>query len=98
MDPGTFNADRLDAFMSAGVNRVSLGVQSFDEELLKACGRAHNLADVDAALAMLLDAAASPARPLRSVSIDLIGGLPSQTRDSWRDSLRRAGGHAPARR
>ena len=87
MDPGTFDADRLDAFLSAGVNRVSLGVQSFDEELLKACGRAHDLADVDAALAMLLDAAASPARPLRSVSIDLIGGLPHQTRATWQRSL-----------
>lgn len=90
MDPGTFDAARLREFVDAGVTRVSVGVQSFDDELLRASGRAHGVAEVEEALGLLLDEAASPASPLRSVSLDLIGGLPQQTMASWRSSLRRA--------
>lgn len=50
MDPGTFDAARLHDFVAAGVTRVSLGVQSFDDELLEACGRAHRVADVSSSL------------------------------------------------
>ena len=50
MDPGTFDAERLAAFLEAGVTRVSLGVQSFDQALLTACGRAHTMEDADRAL------------------------------------------------
>ena len=90
MDPGTFDAARLREFVDAGVTRVSVGVQSFDDALPRASGRAHGVAEVEEALGLLLDEAASPASPLRSVSLDLIGGLPQQTMASWRASLRRA--------
>ena len=53
MDPGTFDAERLAAFLEAGVTRVSLGVQSFDQALLTACGRAHTMEDADRALELL---------------------------------------------
>ncbi|KAL0441978.1 UNVERIFIED_CONTAM: Heme chaperone HemW [Sesamum radiatum] len=43
MDPGTFGEGKLKELMNLGVNRVSLGVQAFQEELLKACGRAHGV-------------------------------------------------------
>ena len=82
MDPGTFDAAALDAFVAAGVTRVSLGVQSFDDELLEACGRVHRVADADGALQLLL----GHTQPL-SVSVDLIGGLPHQTLESWQYSL-----------
>lgn len=82
MDPGTFDAARLDEFVAAGVTRVSLGVQSFDPALLKSAGRAHTLEDVHASLSLLLDRP----EPL-SVSIDLIGGLPQQSLASWQASL-----------
>lgn len=42
MDPGTFDKAALDAFLAAGVNRVSLGVQSFSDEVLQIAGRAHS--------------------------------------------------------
>ena len=53
MDPGTFDADRLARYIDSGVSRVSLGVQSFDAELLKKAGRAHSLEDVEKALGLL---------------------------------------------
>lgn len=53
MDPGTFDADRLARYIDCGVSRVSLGVQSFDAELLTKAGRAHSLQDVHQALALL---------------------------------------------
>ena len=45
MDPGTFDAARLEAFLEAGVTRVSLGVQSFDAAMLERAGRSHDAAD-----------------------------------------------------
>ena len=53
MDPGTFDAARLREVREAGVSRVSVGVQAFDDALLKSCGRAHSLADTREALALL---------------------------------------------
>lgn len=89
MDPGTFDAARLSAFLAAGVTRVSLGVQSFDDALLRACGRAHSLADAERALSLLTSDAAASAG-LRDVSVDLIGGLPHQSLAAWRKSLEAA--------
>lgn len=84
MDPGTFDAARLEAYLDAGVTRVSLGIQSFDAAQLTAAGRAHTLEDAENALDLVLD----PLRcPGLSVSIDLIGGLPEQSRESWERSL-----------
>mmetsp|Transcript_13517 Transcript_13517/g.26327 ORF Transcript_13517/g.26327 Transcript_13517/m.26327 type:complete len:422 (+) Transcript_13517:94-1359(+) len=87
MDPGTFDRARLEAFLDAGVNRVSVGVQSFDDKLLKAAGRAHGLREVEVALDLLLGGGNYPGL---SVSLDLISGLPHLTRESWLHSLDRA--------
>jgi len=89
MDPGTFDAERLSAFLAAGVTRVSLGVQSFDDALLRACGRSHDLADAERAIALLTSDAAASAG-LTDVSVDLIGGLPHQSLAAWRTSLEAA--------
>ena len=88
MDPGTFDAERLTAFLDAGVTRVSLGVQSFDQALLTACGRAHTMEDAERALELL--GAAMGNGELAELSVDLIGGLPEQTSAQWRHSLGRA--------
>ena len=53
IDPGTFNRDRLLGYLEAGLNRFSLGVQTFDEELLKVCGRSHTLTDVMQAIEII---------------------------------------------
>ncbi len=84
MDPGTFTQEQIDGYIALGINRVSLGVQAFQETLLTACGRTHTPADIDAAIAMLHRAG------VENFSIDLISGLPHQTLDDWQESLERA--------
>lgn len=84
MDPGTFDEEKLKSFLDAGINRVSLGVQSFQSNLLKACGRAHGLTEIDFAIKTLQGAG------VRNWSMDLISSLPGQTMADWRDSLEKA--------
>src|SRR5436190_20515214 len=73
-NPGTVEAARFRGFRETGVNRISLGVQSFDDTMLKALGRIHSAAEarrgVDAALASF-----------DNVNLDLMYGLPAQTID-----------------
>jgi coproporphyrinogen III oxidase-like Fe-S oxidoreductase len=83
MDPGTFDAARLRELVGAGVNRVSLGVQAFQEELLRACGRAHGLRDVHEAVEIV-----TSCEGLQNWSMDLISSLPNQTEEMWEESLR----------
>ncbi len=74
---------RFSDFAAAGVNRLSLGVQTLDDAALKFLGRTHSAAD---ALAALEEARGR----FRSMSIDLIYALPGQTREAWRGELGRA--------
>lgn len=71
-------------FREMGVNRVSLGVQSFDPAVLAGLGRIHSPADAEAAVA------AVKAGGFTNLSIDLMYGLPGQTPAVWRDTLGRA--------
>lgn len=89
IDPGTFNRDRLAGYLDAGVNRFSLGVQTFDEQLLKKCGRSHTLAEVMQAIDII--------RQLQvdNFSLDLISGLPYQTLQLVQESLAQAIAIAP---
>jgi len=82
MDPGTFNADKLRELMGLGVNRVSLGVQAFQEKLLKSCGRAHGLREVYEAIEIVKSCG------VKNWSLDLISSLPHQTTQMWDESLR----------
>ncbi len=84
VDPDTVTDGRLERYRDLGINRVSLGVQAFQDELLAACGRTHRQHHVDYALEQLRRAG------LTNVSLDLISGLPHQTTDHWTESLRRA--------
>lgn len=84
MDPGTFTAASLKEFMNCGVNRVSLGVQAFNDDLLKACGRTHGVREVCEAVETI------HACGVKNWSLDLICSLPHQTLALWEDSLRRA--------
>lgn len=80
-DPETVTEEKSAAWVAAGINRISFGVQSFCDEELKAAGRMHRRADVYRAAAILRQAG------IGNISFDLIAGLPKQTRDSWRESL-----------
>lgn len=82
-NPTSVEAGRLAAFRQAGVNRISLGVQSLEEEALRFLGRRHDTAEAVAAL--------EAARALfPRVSFDLIYARPGQAEESWRSELRRA--------
>lgn len=80
-DPETIDQHKADAWVAAGINRISFGVQSFSDIELKASGRMHRRADVYRA-APLLRSAGIP-----NISFDLIAGLPHQTLESWQSSL-----------
>lgn len=84
MDPGTFDRVALQALRQLGVNRVSLGVQSFQDAQLEACGRTHRARDVYQAIEDLL------AVEMPAWSLDLISGLPHQTMADWEASLEKA--------
>lgn len=77
------DAARFADFAAAGVNRLSLGLQSLDDARLKFLGRTHSVADAVAALDQALG-------KFRSVSIDMIYSLPNQTAEDWRAELRGA--------
>jgi oxygen-independent coproporphyrinogen-3 oxidase len=83
-NPGTVNTDAFRAFREAGINRVSIGVQSFHDKYLGRFGRIHT---GDEAL-RAIDAARSAG--FSRVSCDLIFGFPGQTLDEWRADLARA--------
>ncbi|MGQ4649175.1 radical SAM family heme chaperone HemW [Lyngbya aestuarii] len=84
IDPGTFNRQQLQGYQKAGVNRVSLGVQAFQNELLNICGRSHKYEDILAAVAMVRQV------EIPDFSLDLISGLPTQTLEQWYSSLEAA--------
>ena len=89
MDPGTFDLSQVQGYRTAGINRVSLGVQAFQPELLQICGRSHTVPDVWAAVEMIREV------QLPSFSLDLISGLPHQTLEHWQATLEAAIAIAP---
>jgi len=80
-DPETVTATKAGAWRAAGINRVSLGAQSFDDAELRAAGRLHRRADIFAAIRAVREAGYT------NVSFDLIAGLPHQTAASWENTL-----------
>ena len=86
-NPSSVEAGRFAAYASAGVNRVSLGVQALDDEALRFLGRRHSLAEALAALNVAH-------RHFTRVSFDLIYARPGQTVAAWRQELARALQHA----
>ncbi|MEL7226367.1 MAG: radical SAM family heme chaperone HemW, partial [Cyanobacteria bacterium J06576_12] len=84
MDPATFELAHAQGYRSAGINRVSLGAQAFQDEVLAAAGRFHRREDIVKAVETLRIAG------FENISLDLISGLPHQTMAHWRESLREA--------
>lgn len=83
-NPGTLEFEKLEALREAGVNRLSLGVQSFDTELLRRVGRFVAPEDASAAVA------AARTAGFDNLSLDLIFGLPGQIPAGLAEDLRRA--------
>ena len=78
-NPEDIDAELIDGLLAAGVTRISLGVQSFDDGVLAALGRAHTAHEAVAAAEACL--------PHFSVGIDLIFGTPGESLQSWRDTV-----------
>jgi len=89
IDPGTFSLTQLQGYQAAGVNRVSLGAQAFQPELLTACGRSHSVEEIYTAVATIQSAR------FTNFNLDLISGLPTQTLEQWQASLSAAVALAP---
>lgn len=83
-NPGDLNEDKIKLLRDYGVNRISMGVQSFDNQLLEDLGRLHRVNDVEENINHLLK------HGLTNISIDLMYGLPNQTIEIFDDSIERA--------
>jgi len=84
VNPGTVTLESLEGYLAAGINRLSIGVQSFDDSLLKVLGRIHSAEEAKDAVRMARTAG------FRSIGIDLIHSLPGQTLQEWEGELQEA--------
>lgn len=83
-NPGTVSIDKLKLFKQAGINRISIGIQSFDNSDLKFLTRIH---DADTAIKTVYTAANAG---FGNISLDLIFNLPGQTKEKWQKNLKQA--------
>jgi oxygen-independent coproporphyrinogen-3 oxidase len=83
-NPGTVDGPKIVTLLSLGVNRLSVGVQSFTDNELAALGRIHSSDEALRSIESIRKAG------LKNISIDLIYGIPGQTMESWMESLSRA--------
>jgi oxygen-independent coproporphyrinogen-3 oxidase len=83
-NPGTVSASYLWDLRAQGVNRLSLGAQSFDDSILRLLGRIHTSADVKQSYESARDAG------FQNVNLDLIYGIPTQTLEAWQEDLAEA--------
>lgn len=82
INPGTLSESKAALLKEYGVNRISLGVQSFQDDQLKALGRIHSSDDARDAFALLRT------KGFKNINIDLIFGCPEQSLDTWKEDLR----------
>jgi len=80
-NPGTVNSKKLKSFYNYGINRISIGIQSFNEKELKFLTRIH---DNETALKTVHDAAGAG---FNNINVDLIFNLPGQTKEIWKSNL-----------
>ena len=82
-NPGTVNQEKLEAYLDCGINRISLGLQSADDEELKTLGRIHTFDDFLKTYQRVRVAG------FKNVNVDLMSALPGQTLNSWKATLRK---------
>lgn len=83
-NPGTFEQEKFSGYRAAGVNRLSIGIQSFNDAQLQHLGRIHSSGEAVAAVAM------ARAAGFDNINLDLMHGLPEQTLQQGLDDLRQA--------
>jgi oxygen-independent coproporphyrinogen-3 oxidase len=84
VNPGDVTLEKAQAWRAMGINRLSMGVQSFDDELLQLIGRRHNAQQARDAVAIAQQAG------FDNISIDLMYALPSQTMEQWKHDIEEA--------
>ena len=89
VNPGTVTTELLNDYMSIGINRISIGVQSFNDDELRMMGRVHSARVAEDFVI------ASKQTGFKSVGVDLIYGLPNQNIETWKETLHTALNLAP---
>ncbi len=88
-NPGTINESKINTVLSPGVNRLSIGIQSFNNDELKTLGRIHSSEDASRSIEIIKK------EGINNFSVDLMYGIPGQTMDSWHNSISTAVGLSP---
>jgi oxygen-independent coproporphyrinogen-3 oxidase len=83
-NPGTLTREKLENYRKMGINRLSMGVQSFDDEMLKKLGRIHNVKQVYENFELARECG------FENINLDLMFALPGQTLENWEKSLNEA--------
>ena len=81
MNPGTVTPEKMNAYRACGINRISIGLQSANDEELKALGRIHTCADFQKAYEMAVEAG------FTNINVDLMSAIPEQTLKSYQETL-----------
>lgn len=80
-NPESLNSDKISLFLDKGVNRISIGAQSFNDDKLKSLGRAHNSILVKNAIELAVN------KGISNISIDMIFGIWNENADIWKNDL-----------
>ena len=88
-NPADLNRSYLESMREIGINRINIGVQSFDQEVLAFLGRRHSLTQAISAIEV------SRRTGFHNIGLDLIYGVPGQTIESWLDTLKQAVAFSP---
>ena len=83
VNPGTLGIEKLKCYKNAGVNRISIGVQSFQDHILNKMARTHTGQDAITTIKLCRD------QGIKNISLDFIAGLPGQTQKNWQENLTR---------
>ena len=83
-NPATASPEKLTTYKEAGINRLSIGAQSFDEDVLKTLGRLHDVSAIGDTVAAARQAG------FENISLDLMFGIPGQTQETWQETVKRA--------
>lgn len=83
-NPDSLDAGKLKRYLGAGINRLSMGVQSFDDGLLQTLGRVHDAAEAETKFRLARRVG------FRNINLDLMFAIPGQTKEQWRQTLETA--------
>jgi len=88
-NPKTLSEDKLESYLNSGINRISIGAQSFQDYMLRIMGRAHFSEDISKTFKMARDAG------FQNINLDLMFAVPGQDMNIWQDTLNKAIGLEP---